>query len=372
MTSFHAGDDDDSHLDLSGRDIAALDFSACRWSGDERQRFACVRSLDLSRNNLKDAPVDFIRTLPQLARLDLAQNQITSFAAFPRLATLRVLSLRGNRLLSLAVCRSATRPLPCCEQLDVAYNSLSSLRGVECLTALVALDASHNIIRFAEDVAPLSLLPRLRSACLAGNPVAHLSDASSLSTISSADSSSAVSASSAVAEPLPPPPQQAAPSATTSLSFECSATGKVHATLDDETSESVGEGDEDPDRRGIVVSPRDAVKLLAFERAANEQLQRELASLRNLVSRSRQAAGDGAARARELAAEAALLRSRTAELERCLAAERLAKATLRRQHEEAAARADVEHRRAMDALEAEVEELRAELAEAGARRRQHR
>ncbi|CAN0481504.1 unnamed protein product, partial [Ectocarpus sp. 12 AP-2014] len=55
--------------------------------------------------------------------------------------------------------------------LFLSNNSLRWLRGVEAFSGVVCLSISHNLVRRMEDLHPLSLLARLETLSLEGNPV---------------------------------------------------------------------------------------------------------------------------------------------------------------------------------------------------------
>ena len=98
----------------------------------------CVR---LGSNNISSIRARAFKKLPHLRALDLSTNHLARFAlsakATPRLMTL---ALRNNRLTDLA----PLGELAGLRQLDVSFNSLEGLRGLEKLVELRVLLANGN------------------------------------------------------------------------------------------------------------------------------------------------------------------------------------------------------------------------------------
>ncbi|CAG9466719.1 unnamed protein product, partial [Pedinophyceae sp. YPF-701] len=84
------------------------------------------------------------------------------------LVALKILSLSHNLLSTLG---SAFGHLRALERLNVGFNALTSLQGIENCVALTHLYAPNNRIR---DMGPLSKLTRLETVCLLRNSVPEL------------------------------------------------------------------------------------------------------------------------------------------------------------------------------------------------------
>ncbi|KAL6178249.1 hypothetical protein ACLB2K_049768 [Fragaria x ananassa] len=126
-----------------------LSFVSCACNGlvlmdESLQLLPAVETLDLSRN--KFAMVDNLRKCGKLKHLDLGFNHLRTIASIGEVT---------SRLLKLVL----------------RNNALSSLRGIENLKSLEALDVSYNVISNFSELEFLGGLPSLQSLWLEGNPL---------------------------------------------------------------------------------------------------------------------------------------------------------------------------------------------------------
>ncbi|KAF5734034.1 hypothetical protein HS088_TW16G00475 [Tripterygium wilfordii] len=108
------------------------------------QLLPAVETLDLSRN--KFATVDNLRRCTKLRHLDLGFNQLRTIAPFDEVSCHLV-------------------------KLVLRNNALATLRGIENLRALEALDVSYNIISSFSELEFLAGLSSLHGLWLEGNPL---------------------------------------------------------------------------------------------------------------------------------------------------------------------------------------------------------
>ncbi len=131
----------------------------------------CLRRLSLSHNKMRETGGGedglFARLSPSLERVDLSFNQLTEVDGLDGLHRLTHLSLGFNRLRALPLLNSEARLV----SLHFAHNAVETLSGLETMTSLAELDLSWNVLMHHDALAPLSLLPKLARLNLKGNPI---------------------------------------------------------------------------------------------------------------------------------------------------------------------------------------------------------
>lgn len=164
-------------LDAVSNQLGGLMLTRCRppdrdWAGWwARFSWDNLHTLSLGRNNLRriDWPLD--RVCPNLQRLDLSYNRLSSFSSALHLPRLRVLLLSFNEF---RFCPDL-RGLPQLQTLHLAYNSLERLNGLEVALQLRVLNVSANMLLHHDTLSPLSRLRWLRSLDLQDNPLSCVS-----------------------------------------------------------------------------------------------------------------------------------------------------------------------------------------------------
>ncbi|XP_027919046.1 uncharacterized protein LOC114177742 isoform X2 [Vigna unguiculata] len=126
-----------------------LSFVSCACNGlvlmdESLQLLPAVETLDLSRN--KFAKVDNLQKCTKLKHLDLGFNHLRTCAPF-------------------------TRVSPQIVKLVLRNNALTTLRGIENLKSLEGLDLSYNIVSNFSELEFVAGLPFLQSLWLEGNPL---------------------------------------------------------------------------------------------------------------------------------------------------------------------------------------------------------
>lgn len=117
--------------------------------GSALQMIPWLKNLYLSRNSLTDNSLTSLTTLLTLNRLALNFNHLC-----------RIPSLAPSARSSLKV-------------LHLRHNQLESLKGLEHLSALEELDVAYNCISTSAEVQSLSSLPQLVTLCLEFNPLSY-------------------------------------------------------------------------------------------------------------------------------------------------------------------------------------------------------
>ena len=127
---------------------------------------------------------------PQLFKLNLNENLITSAAQFTGHVNLRILELKKNKLTSCEGLSNLDaleelylneneitnirhiRNMPNLKKLDLNTNKLDSFKEPPTLPALEHLDLGANVIVGADTITHLSDFKKLRNIVVAGNPFA--------------------------------------------------------------------------------------------------------------------------------------------------------------------------------------------------------
>lgn len=146
------------YCDLSGRALSKSQV-------DRTLRvFETAVALDLSNNEIDQWP----RQMPlQLAMLDVSFNLLASIEGIESLQCLEELNLSFNRLNDVSLLEFCPR----LQRVNLSGNRLMNTRGIETLVRLQHLDLSENLIEYPEALRPLSLNQNLTHLVLRGNPI---------------------------------------------------------------------------------------------------------------------------------------------------------------------------------------------------------
>lgn len=364
-----------------------------------------------ARNNLFSASVYFPRTL---VVLDVSQNQLSSITDLIPLTQLRRLNISENRIMSLGVLRRIVDPFPQLVELKAAHNWIKSLRGLECVAGpLEFADFEHNAIAFPEDLAPLQSLAHLKEALLRGNPVVAAPAASSCaSSVTQAASSrtsdrdddgdevnyeqeqDAPEEDDAECDPdeiemrnqsqqrQPQKGNRSAPLAAASVNVSAKSNGKNHnnhnnspsvasngnkTQLTSYASAHQEKKHHEQQQSKILMTEsgssldNDSV-LLDFERRANESMHDEVQRLQLLLRETRSSAAAAAASARAMKETNAKLLQENEALRQQLQVQKQKEKSEAQRFQAKLRRLTEEHQRVAVTQEAELEELRLELA----------
>jgi Leucine-rich repeat (LRR) protein len=128
-----------------------------------------IRTVNLSRNALRDLPEPFVRAFPEVETLLCKENALARLPprALGELRFLRVLNVSGNQLDALPVDLPGTLEL-----VDASRNRLYEIHHLHALTRLVSLDLSYNHFQLLP--CGLVALHRLQTLTLAGNRLVTL------------------------------------------------------------------------------------------------------------------------------------------------------------------------------------------------------
>ena len=137
-------DDDENSNQFGGLEILDLRNNLLQSIPIGLRRLERLTSLNLSGNKLSNASLDVLWQLPRIQDLNLARNQLNGIINMPNsvMANIRVLSLQGNQIETLAMTGNVLSPIA---RLDVSSNLLTELPW-EILSSfdLVQLNASAN------------------------------------------------------------------------------------------------------------------------------------------------------------------------------------------------------------------------------------
>jgi internalin A len=151
------------------RELVSLDLSENRLERLPESIGSLSRLIEVSfyANRLTEVP-DAIFALKRLERLDLSTNQLSALPlpADCRYSRLRALDVSYNRLTGIS---DGMKRLHALRILSLAGNRLVSLQGLEGLVLLEELDVSNNELQSA--VPTLCRLPRLRRLDISKNPL---------------------------------------------------------------------------------------------------------------------------------------------------------------------------------------------------------
>ncbi|KAL4138415.1 hypothetical protein PRIC2_001921 [Phytophthora ramorum] len=128
-----------------------------------------IRTVNVSRNALRELPESFVRAFPEVETLVYKENALARlpFRALGELRHLRVLNVSGNQLDALPVELPTTL-----ETLDASRNRLQDIQNLHALNRLVTLDLSYNHFQLLP--CGLAALNKLQTLTLAGNRLVSL------------------------------------------------------------------------------------------------------------------------------------------------------------------------------------------------------
>ncbi|KAE8901470.1 hypothetical protein PF005_g9570 [Phytophthora fragariae] len=134
-----------------------------------------IRSVNVSRNALREIPDSFIRAFPEVETLVCKENALARLPprALGELRYLRVLNVSGNQLDALPIDLPTTL-----ESLDASRNRLHDIHNLHALTRLVTLDLSYNHFQLLP--CGLVALNKLQTLTLSGNRLVTLATRPSL------------------------------------------------------------------------------------------------------------------------------------------------------------------------------------------------
>ncbi|KAG6578009.1 Leucine-rich repeat protein [Phytophthora cinnamomi] len=134
-----------------------------------------IRTVNVSRNALREIPESFIRAFPEVETLVCKENALARLPprALGELRYLQVLNVSGNQLNALPVDLPSTL-----ETLDASRNRLHDIQNLHALTRLVTLDLSYNHFQLLP--CGLVALNKLQTLTLSGNRLVTLATRSPL------------------------------------------------------------------------------------------------------------------------------------------------------------------------------------------------
>eukprot|EP00347_Sterkiella_histriomuscorum_P016987 403351092 len=147
-------------LDLQGKGLKTFEIDCRNGMNDKRQ----IRSLNLSNNSLIKLPSPLEKTI---IYMNVSYNKLKSLTGIESCVNLKFLNVSGNQLSSA----SNLVILQSMRELVFAYNQLSILKELGQLKNLQLLDLSHNKISEIEKVMPLQSCKKLSILSLQGNIV---------------------------------------------------------------------------------------------------------------------------------------------------------------------------------------------------------
>ncbi len=130
--------------------------------------------LCVSHGCIRGLEPDVTVLLPNLRRLDLSFNGLESLEGLDSLRGLTHLILGYNRLRRLPLLCPAS--LDSLRYLHLQHNELEVIDGLEKFSSLVELDLGWNLLIHHSVLAPISLMPHLSALNLAGNPLSARAD----------------------------------------------------------------------------------------------------------------------------------------------------------------------------------------------------
>ncbi|KAK1935136.1 Leucine-rich repeat-containing protein 40 [Phytophthora citrophthora] len=135
-----------------------------------------IRTVNVSRNALRELPDTFVQAFPEVETLIYKENALARLPAqaLGELRYLRILNISGNQLDSLPLELPETL-----EVLDASRNRLQEIQNLHLLTKLVTLDASYNHFQLLP--CGLVSLHKLQTLILAGNRLVSLATRPQLS-----------------------------------------------------------------------------------------------------------------------------------------------------------------------------------------------
>ncbi|KAJ7346540.1 leucine-rich protein [Mycena albidolilacea] len=137
-------------------------------------KWAFLKHLSLSDNNLTFFPADCVPYLTSLTHLDLSSNLLVSVP--PNLAALYnlvSLNLSDNMIDSVL---GIYQHLGGVSYVNLAHNRLESLCGLERLPALERVDLRNNLVDESAEVGRLAMLPNIAEIWIDGNPFVEIEE----------------------------------------------------------------------------------------------------------------------------------------------------------------------------------------------------
>lgn len=131
-----------------------------------------LKDLDLSFNYLEEID-DAIRLMPNLHKLNLNHNKLSTVQGLTQLPHLSHLYLAANTFYSVEDLHVRLGNIV---HLDLSENHISSLLGFSRLFSLERLELASNAVTDVDEARHLSSLPCLEALTLTGNPVATCVD----------------------------------------------------------------------------------------------------------------------------------------------------------------------------------------------------
>ena len=182
------------HVNGSNRGILELDLATVMGNDEEKSALGMVKSLDLSKNELKI--VSNMQPLTALVSLDVSRNRISKLVGLP--LGLTKLNVSHNQLVSI----EGIAALPFLTELDISHNKLvslgglprvsplsvlnlssnrlPSLSGLEVLGKLQILHVDNNFVCTADDIKHLHYTSTLKAVSFRGCPITELADYASV------------------------------------------------------------------------------------------------------------------------------------------------------------------------------------------------
>ncbi|GMF39759.1 unnamed protein product [Phytophthora fragariaefolia] len=123
-----------------------------------------IRTVNASRNALREIPDSFVRAFPEVETLVYKENALARLPsrALGELRYLRVLNVSGNQLNALPLDLPTTL-----ETLDASRNRLHEIQNLHALTRLITLDLSYNHFQLLP--CGMVALNKLQTLVLSGN-----------------------------------------------------------------------------------------------------------------------------------------------------------------------------------------------------------
>ena len=140
--------------------------------GSDPHTWPFLTDVDVSHNEITKID-DSVALAPNIERLDLSSNKLSSVDNLTNLPHLVSLNLTNNSFTELGEMHTKLGNVV---DLDLSQNNLKSLKGLEKLYSLASLNVSTNNILEIAEVSHISRLPCLETLIITGNPVATVLD----------------------------------------------------------------------------------------------------------------------------------------------------------------------------------------------------
>ncbi|KAK7065898.1 hypothetical protein SK128_027668 [Halocaridina rubra] len=140
--------------------------------GSDPYKWLLLTDVDVSCNNI-DKIDKSVSLAPNIEKLDLSSNKLTSVDSLTSLPHLVSLNLSSNLFTDLEDMHTRLGNVV---ELNLSQNNLQSLQGLGKLYSLSVLNVSMNNIFEISEVGHISRLPCLETLIITGNPVATIVD----------------------------------------------------------------------------------------------------------------------------------------------------------------------------------------------------